>query len=109
MAKYQHLIDQWQNMLNSGRIPIMEYEIKLNDEKEFLVVDISCDNHGLYFYFDDFDLPKHFSGNVKKWNDEFLIRFDDCFHNLDHYLQAINDEITEGFILPNNLLCEGSE
>ena len=35
---------------------------------------------------------------------KFVLPFDRYFDNLDTYLQQIDQEITDGFLVPNNLI-----
>ena len=85
-------------------------ECKLSNG-DYLVVNISVWNpdsnrakKGFCFDFDDFGLDTWFSGEVKKRGGVFFIEFDDCL-SLDGELQRINGEITDGFLIPNNLCC----
>ena len=58
------------------------------------------------FSFDD-SLPVFFDGEIKKHGGNYHVMLDDCFDNLDSYLQLIYDNIIEGYIIPNDLLlCE---
>ena len=99
------IFNQWQTMLNYGRIPLFEIELSDGD---YLLVDIyySKDNDYISFSFDD-SLPVFFDGEIKKHGGSYRIMLDDCFDNLDSYLQLIYDNIIEGYIIPNDLLlCE---
>lgn len=99
------LFKQWQTMLENGRMPLMEYELNNGD---YLLVNIefhlSKGKGGFRYSFDDNGLPVWFSGNVKKLGYKFILPFDKYFDNLDTYLQQIDQEITEGFLIPNNLI-----
>jgi len=96
---------QWQSMLNYGRIPMFEIELNNGD---YLLVDIDYregDNY-ISFSFDD-SLPVYFDGEIKKHGGEYHVILDECFDNLDSYLELIYDNILEGYIIPNDLmLCE---
>ena len=99
------IYNQWQVMLNYGKIPMFEIELNNGD---YLLVDIyySKDNDYISFSFDD-SLPVFFDGEIKKHGGGYRIMLDDCFDNLDSYLQLIYDNIIEGYIIPNDLLfCE---
>ena len=107
---------QWQTMLESGRIPCMEYPIILNDDKEWLLVDISLSNDGLIFVFDSNGLPVSFDGNIIQLSDNYFKLLFDNYNagendsdDLDYYLQAINENILEGFILSNGLYDDSEE
>ena len=102
------LKNQWDAMINSGRTPVIEYQI---GEDDYLMVEISFVGEGLLFSFDDKPFPTcevFFSCDVVKVLNNYQITFDEYVDNLDIYLQIIDREITEGFILPNGLYyCEG--
>ena len=96
---------QWQTMLNYGKIPCFEIELSNGD---YLLVDVDyqAGNNYISFSFDD-SLPVWFDGEVKKHGGEYRVMLEDCFDNLDSYLQLIYDNIMEGYIIPNDLmLCE---
>jgi len=96
---------QWQSMLNYGRIPLFEIELSNGD---YLLVDIDYTqgNEYISFSFDD-SLPVFFDGEIKKHGGNYHVMLDDCFDNLDSYLQLIYDNIIEGYVIPNDLLsCE---
>jgi len=96
---------QWQSMLNYGRIPL--FEIALNNG-DYLLVDIDYregDNY-ISFSFDD-SLPVFFDGEIKKHGGNYHVMLDECFDNLDSYLEVIYNNIIEGYVIPNDLLsCE---
>lgn len=55
----------------------------------------------------DFERPTHFSGEVVETPTGFIIPFEpEYFDTIDHYLQAASEEISEGYLLPNNLFEE---
>ena len=60
---------------------------------------------GLFFEA-DFEKPTHFSGDVKKWGAGFLIPFDEFSEDIQSYFELLELEITEGYLLPNNLCFE---
>ena len=96
------IYNQWQSMLNYGKIPM--FEIALNNG-DYLVVDINYaqDDDHISFTFDD-SLPVFFDGEIKKHGGGYRIMLDDCFDSLDSYLETIYNNIMEGYILPNDLL-----
>lgn len=105
MTTAKHKLNQWND---STLIPVMEYKLS---NGEYLVVDVSVWNpdssrakKGFCFDFDDLGLKTWFSGEVKNRGGCFFIEFDECL-SLDEELQRIDEEITEGFLLPNNLYC----
>lgn len=95
---------QWRAMLNYGKIPIFEISLSNGD---YLLVDIDYKegNDYISFSFDDC-LPVFFDGDIKKRGGRYRVMLDDCFNNLDNYLELIHDNILEGYILPNNLWCD---
>ena len=95
---------QWQEMLNYGKIPLLE--ILLNNG-DYLVVDVNYTQGDdfISFSFDD-SLPVFFDGEIKKRGGSYHVILDDCFNNLDNYLEIIYGNILEGYILPNNLWCD---
>ena len=90
---------QFSDMLSRGVMPLFEYELNNGD---FLEVKITICDRGVWFIFDN-ELETFFSGDIRKDGKEFLLPFDLYFDNLDHYLQQIDMEMTEGYIIPNNL------
>lgn len=82
-----------------------EYELKNGD---YLLVHFcaNSDNTGIEFSFDSDNLPTYFSGEVVMVNDNrYYLEFEpEYFDNIDHYFQAIADEINEGYLLPNDLM-----
>lgn len=99
------IYNQWQDMLNYGRIPL--FEIALNNE-DYLTVDIDYvqGDDFISFSFDD-SLPVFFDGEIKKHGSQYHVMLDECFSSLDSYLQLIYENILEGYIIPNDLLlCE---
>jgi len=96
---------QWQTMLNYGRIPLFEIELNNGD---YLIVDIDYTQGDdfISFSFDD-SLPVFFDGEIKKHGGEYHVILDECFDNLNSYLELIYNNILEGYIIPNDLmLCE---
>jgi hypothetical protein len=109
----QQIKEQFDDMLQRGTIPCFEYQIA---EDDWLVVDIELHPKGIKFLFDDRCIDKpvfFFSGNVKQLHPEnfgcYLMPFDDWVNDLDSYIQAIDQEMTEGFLLPNNLFYTEQE
>lgn len=95
------LKDQWDTMINSGRIPVLEYQVS---EDKWLTVNIYFRGSCLLFSFDKEPIcDTYFSGEIEKVLDNYQIDFDWCFDNLDRYLQMIDQEMTEGYLIPNNL------
>jgi len=98
------IYNQWQDMLNYGKIPCFEIQLSNGD---YLVVDIDYregDNF-ISFSFDD-SLPVFFDGDIKKHGSQYHVMLDECFSSLDSYLELIYNNIIEGYIIPNNLWCD---
>ncbi len=96
------IYNQWQAMLNYGKIPLFEIELSNGD---YLLINIvyKQGNDYISFSFND-SLPVFFDGEIKKHGNEYRVMLDDCFDNLDSYLQLIYDNIIDGYIIPNDLL-----
>ena len=96
------IFNQWQSMLDYGKIPCFEIELSNGD---YLLVDIDYTQGEDYisFYFDD-SLKTWFDGEIKKHGGGYKVMLDDCFSSLDSYLQLIYNNIIEGYIIPNDLL-----
>lgn len=84
-------------------------ETLISNDDDYLLVEFEYnEKHDGLEFSADFELPTHFSGDViqlnKDNNNRYVIPFDsDYFDNIDHYFQELNDEINEGYLLPNNL------
>ena len=99
------IYNQWQSMLNYGRIPLFEIGLSNGD---YLLVDIDYTQGDdfISFSFDD-SLPVFFDGEIKKHGGSYHVMLDDCFNNLDSCLELIYNNILEGYIIPNDLmLCD---
>ena len=96
------IYSQWQDMLKNGIIPCFEIET-INGDYLLVDIDYQAGNNYISFSFDD-SLPVFFDGEIKKHGGEYRVMLDDCFDNLDSYLQVIYDNIIEGYIIPNDLL-----
>jgi len=93
-----------------------EYEI-IEDDYLLVHFDLATDHQckkygigsGIFVSFDTNSLPLHFSGEVVTIDDPdlingFIVPFDpEYFESLYYYLELIAQEISEGYILPNNL------
>ena len=108
----QSITDQWAAILLRGIIPCFEYELKGD---EWLLVDLELiDNkEGLFlkFSFDSDGMRTSFDGDIIKYNNDFYgIKIDlEYDNNLDILLEHINDNILEGYILPNGLYPDNDE
>lgn len=99
------IYNQWQAMLNYGKIPCFEIEM-INGDYLLVDIDYKKGNDYISFSFDD-SLPVFFGGEVKIQGSGYCVMLDDCFDNLDSYLELIYNNILEGYIIPNDLLlCE---
>lgn len=96
---------QFSEMLNRGTLPYLEYELI---DGEFLLVEIQATDKGLEFSADFNDLPCFFDGQISGSGNFWLLPYDLDF-SLDQHLELIDQNITEGYLLANNLLCNDEE
>lgn len=99
------IVYQWEKMVKAGRVPVLEYQI---GEDDYLQVDVDLVDNGsaILFSFDRRPFPTddvRFSGDVIPVLDNYQITIDEFTDRLDLYLQQIDQEMLEGFILPNGL------
>lgn len=98
----QKICKQFDDMLIQGSIPVFEFQCK--DEHgnvDWYTFELSMHPDGVCLEFDA-TLKTWFSGYVVKLSDyRYLLPFDDRFDNLDEYLEEINLEIIEGYLIPN--------
>jgi len=88
---------------NMRCMPMFELEIVNNEGgPDYLIVNLSCDDKGIYFSFDTDNKPVFFDGEIEEVGASYLLPWDDCF-SLDEHLQTIDENLTEGFILPNHI------
>lgn len=99
------IYNQWQAMLNYGKIPCFEIET-INGDYLLVDIDYQAGNNYISFSFDD-SLPVFFDGGIKKHGGNYHVMLDPYFESLDSYLELIYNNIIEGYIIPNDLLlCE---
>jgi hypothetical protein len=99
----QKISSEWQAMRERGTLPLFEIELKNN---EYLLVDLELypSFEEIRFTFDSMNLPSHFSGNIKQYHDcKFALPITEYDDSLDALLEVIYEEISGGFILPNDL------
>ena len=73
--------------------PLKSYDLELNAELE-----------EIRFSFDSMNLKTWFSGNIKTYHDcKFALPITEYDDSLDALLEVVMQEITEGFLIPNNL------
>ena len=94
--------NKWEKMISIGVIPVMEYQTGEND---WLVVyiQLSDDNQEIEFSFDSDDKKTWFSGDVTTINSNRYKITVDPDVSLDDHIQLIDQEMTEGYLLPNGL------
>lgn len=90
---------QFHTMLESGRIPVMEYELYNGD---YLTVEITATETGLQFSADFDDLPCFFDGQITGSGNYWLLPYDTDF-SLDEHLQLIDQNIMDGYIIAHSL------
>lgn len=96
---------EWEKMISNGIIPVIEYQTGKN---EWLVVyiQLSDDNHEIEFSFDSDNKKTWFSGDVVIINyNRYKITVDPDM-SLDEHIQLIDQEMTEGYLLPNGLFYD---
>ena len=95
---------QWEELIHSGRIPVIEYKIS---ESDYLIVELSLsdDNREIEFSFDSDNKKTWFSGDVTTINSNRYKIQVDLDMSLDEHIQLIDQEMTEGYLLPNGLYC----
>ena len=82
-------------------------EYRISGDDDYLLVMIEECAEGFYINA-DFELETWFSGEVIEKPSGFIVAFDEDFDwSLDEYLQNASQEITEGYLCPNNLLQFG--
>lgn len=96
---------EWEKMISNGIIPVIEYQTGKN---EWLVVyiQLSDDNHEIEFSFDSDNKKTWFSGDVITINDNRYKITVDPDMSLDEHIQLIDQEMTEGYLLPNGLFYD---
>lgn len=93
---------EWGNM---RCFPVFEYKIS---ETDYLVVELSLseDNQEIEFSFDSDNKKTWFSGDVTAINNTRYKITVDPDMSLDEHIQLINQEMMEGYLLPNGLYCD---
>ena len=104
---YKHIVQQFNDMLDRGVIPCMEYKLPNKDflEVDIMVMDLQSERKGITFCLNRC-YDTYFSDDIEKIGDNYLLPYDKYFDNLDSYLEQINDEITDGVLIPNGLLTD---
>ena len=98
----QIIKQEFNDMLGRGIIPCFEFEI-INDE--YLKVDIEINDNGILFSFDSDNKRVAFDGIIQIIDDNhYLLPFDEYIDHLDQYLEMINDNIIEGYLIVNDLM-----
>lgn len=108
MTTVQSKIKQWNEC---DLLKCFEYKLLYNDSLTvfvYLHTPGGRAKKGLCFGFYGRGLKTWFSGDVKKRGGLHFIAFEDHL-SLDEELQRIDDEITEGFLLPNELFVSEEE
>lgn len=85
--------------------PIFEYK---TSESDYLVVELSLseDNQEIEFSFDSDNKKTWFSGDVTTINNNRYKITVDLDMSLDWHIQLIDQEMTEGYLLPNGLIYD---
>ena len=93
---------EWGNM---RCFPVIEYQ---TGKYDWLVVyiQLSDDNQEIEFSFDSDNKKTWFSGDVITINENRYKITVDPYMSLDEHIQLIDQEMTEGYLLPNGLYCD---
>lgn len=93
--------DQYNAMLDRGIIAVFEFSI-VSDE--YLLVELDISDQGILFSFDSDNKRVAFDGEIVTIDDNhYCLPFDKYNESLDSYLEVIHENITEGYLIPNNL------
>ena len=90
---------EFQTMVQSGRIPVLEYELYTGD---YLTVEIEATENGLQFSADFCEGKCFFDGQITGSGNHWLLPYDYDF-SLDAHLQMINQNVTDGYIIAHSL------
>ena len=93
---------QWEKLISSDRMPLFEIDLGNDD---YLIVDLqlTADNKAIQFSFDHDAGKTFFSGNVIKADNGYQVLIDEYTDSLSVYLDQVYQEVTEGYLLPNDL------
>ena len=96
---------EWENIIFRGIIPVIEYQTGEND---YLIVELSLseDNQEIEFSFESDNKKTWFSGDVTAINENRYKITVDLDMSLDHHIQLIDQEMTEGYLLPNGIFYD---
>ena len=95
------ITEQFNTMLGRGMMPCFEFELP---GEEYLLVNISLHGKGVAFSFDTDGKQVWFDGDIIELaTGSYVMPYDECFEHLDTYLQAISENISEGYLMPNDL------
>lgn len=103
---YEQLKVQADQFGANGGIMVMEFERDITDGSvEWFAVDIEVTEKGIEFSFDQAGYPTAFDGDIIGSDNFYVLPFDEYFSDLDSYLQCISENITEGYLLSNNIMA----
>ncbi len=102
---YSVIKAQFDQMVERGIIPCFEFERDYNGSVEWFTVDIEVSEKGVHFSFNQDGLPCCFDGEIVGSGNFYCLPFDEYFSDLDSYLQRISENITEGYLLSNNIMA----
>jgi len=102
----QTILEQFEQMIQSGRIPLFEYEL---NNGEFLLVHVACTETEIKFNFDDSLGSVYFDVEIQGNSGFYSYQFDNEYDTLNRLLELIDANIMEGYILPNGLYVEDAE
>jgi len=96
---------QFEEILQRGIIPCMEFERDYDGSVEWFAVDINVSDVYVEFSFDQDGFNTYFDGAIIGSDNFYKIPVDvDLFPSLHSYLEFISDNIVEGYLIPNNIM-----
>lgn len=107
---YSVIKAQFDQMVERGIIPCFEFERDYNGSVEWFTVDIEVSEKGIHFSFDQDGYDCFFDGEIVGSDNFYCIPFEDAQYRindntiLDQYLEFINSNIIEGYLIPNNIM-----
>ena len=104
------IYEQYNEMLDKGIIPIMEYELA---NGEYCTVRLGItdkqnkEHQGVLFDIEGSEgMPVWFDGVIEKVGSVYCLPFDEYFESLDYYIEMISDNVLEGFLLANDIVLK---
>lgn len=100
----QTIKDQFNEFLQRGGLPLLEYPTKIDGDLYYLLVTIDVTPKGVQFEFDTKGYPTFFDSSIVEVSEGcYLVPFDDWFVSFNHYILHIDEVIRVGFIDANGI------